>query len=186
MAESDIPIKRGLPELGVRRPWLVLVLNLLIAIGGIAALQAGVFAMFRPSRPVEPGRAKGPARLQVLRIVGVRSLLVTCLCFMSAFYGAYALLGHHMRETLGISASAASMAALTYGIGFGLGGARRSGRPTPPMLTFSTSKKDSSSTTALGIGTCSRFRVSDEARAELDEGKEQQHTSYTSATRVAT
>ena len=40
MAESDIPIKRGLPELGVRRPWLVLVLNLLIAIGGIAALLA--------------------------------------------------------------------------------------------------------------------------------------------------
>jgi len=40
MAEFDIPIKRGLPELGVRRPWLVLVLNLLIAIGGIAALLA--------------------------------------------------------------------------------------------------------------------------------------------------
>ena len=40
MAEPDIPIKRGLPELGVRRPWLVLVLNLLIAIGGIAALLA--------------------------------------------------------------------------------------------------------------------------------------------------
>ena len=40
MAESDIQIKRGLPELGVRRPWLVLVLNLLVAIGGIAALLA--------------------------------------------------------------------------------------------------------------------------------------------------
>ena len=40
MAESDVPIKRGLPELGVRRPWLVLVLNLLVAIGGIAALLA--------------------------------------------------------------------------------------------------------------------------------------------------
>lgn len=40
MTESDIPIKRGLPELGVRRPWLVLVLNLLVAIGGIAALLA--------------------------------------------------------------------------------------------------------------------------------------------------
>ena len=40
MAESDILIKRGLPELGVRRPWLVLVLNLLFAIGGIAALLA--------------------------------------------------------------------------------------------------------------------------------------------------
>ena len=45
MAESDIPItdipiKRGLPELGVRRPWLVTVLNLLVAIGGIASLLA--------------------------------------------------------------------------------------------------------------------------------------------------
>ena len=40
MAESDSLIKRGLPELGVRRPWLVLVLNLLVAIGGIAALLA--------------------------------------------------------------------------------------------------------------------------------------------------
>ena len=40
MAESDIPIKSGLPELGVRRPWLVLVLNLLVAIGGIASLLA--------------------------------------------------------------------------------------------------------------------------------------------------
>ena len=40
MAESDNLIKRGLPELGVRRPWLVLVLNLLVAIGGIAALLA--------------------------------------------------------------------------------------------------------------------------------------------------
>ena len=33
-------MKQGLPELGVRRPWLVLVLNLLIAISGIAALLA--------------------------------------------------------------------------------------------------------------------------------------------------
>ena len=40
MAESDSLVKRGLPELGVRRPWLVLVLNLLVAIGGIAALLA--------------------------------------------------------------------------------------------------------------------------------------------------
>ena len=34
------PAKQGLPELGVRRPWLVLVLNLLIAICGLAALLA--------------------------------------------------------------------------------------------------------------------------------------------------
>ena len=38
MAEKSGFFGRGLPELGVRRPWLVLVLNLLIAIGGLAAL----------------------------------------------------------------------------------------------------------------------------------------------------
>ena len=40
MAESENELKRGLPELGVRRPWLVLVMNLLIAICGLAALMA--------------------------------------------------------------------------------------------------------------------------------------------------
>ena len=40
MADASGKIKQGLPELGVRRPWLVLVLNLLIAISGIAALLA--------------------------------------------------------------------------------------------------------------------------------------------------
>ncbi|MGI9315293.1 MAG: efflux RND transporter permease subunit, partial [Luminiphilus sp.] len=40
MADARGKIKQGLPELGVRRPWLVLVLNLLIAISGIAALLA--------------------------------------------------------------------------------------------------------------------------------------------------
>lgn len=38
MAEKSGFFGGGLPELGVRRPWLVLVLNLLIAIGGLAAL----------------------------------------------------------------------------------------------------------------------------------------------------
>ncbi len=40
MAEDSGLLKGGLPELGVRRPWLILVLNLLIAIGGLAALLA--------------------------------------------------------------------------------------------------------------------------------------------------
>ena len=40
MADASGKMKQGLPELGVRRPWLVLVLNLLIAISGIAALLA--------------------------------------------------------------------------------------------------------------------------------------------------
>ena len=40
MAEPEGELKNGLPELGVRRPWLVLVMNLLIAICGMAALMA--------------------------------------------------------------------------------------------------------------------------------------------------
>ena len=40
MTEAESELKRGLPELGVRRPWLVLVMNLLIAICGLAALMA--------------------------------------------------------------------------------------------------------------------------------------------------
>ena len=40
MAEPKGLLQGGLTELGVRRPWLVLVVNLLIAIGGLAALLA--------------------------------------------------------------------------------------------------------------------------------------------------
>ena len=40
MTEPEGELKNGLPELGVRRPWLVLVMNLLIAICGLAALMA--------------------------------------------------------------------------------------------------------------------------------------------------
>jgi len=40
MTEPESELKKGLPELGVRRPWLVLVMNLLIAICGLAALMA--------------------------------------------------------------------------------------------------------------------------------------------------
>ena len=40
MTEPESELKNGLPELGVRRPWLVLVMNLLIAICGLAALMA--------------------------------------------------------------------------------------------------------------------------------------------------
>ncbi|MBT5888366.1 MAG: efflux RND transporter permease subunit, partial [Halieaceae bacterium] len=40
MADPKGLLRGGLTELGVRRPWLVLVINLLIAIGGLAALLA--------------------------------------------------------------------------------------------------------------------------------------------------
>ena len=40
MAENSLFSAGGLPALGVRRPWLILVMNLLVAIGGLAALLA--------------------------------------------------------------------------------------------------------------------------------------------------
>ena len=40
MAEKGLFSAGGLPALGVRRPWLILVMNLLVAIGGLAALLA--------------------------------------------------------------------------------------------------------------------------------------------------
>ena len=51
---------------------------------------------------------------------GVPSLLLICLGYMSAFYGVYAFLGDHLRTSLGVSAAAAGLVVLTYGIGFGL------------------------------------------------------------------
>ncbi len=54
-------LQGGLPELGVKRPWLVLVINLLIAIAGIAALMAvEVRELPDVDRPIVNVRAQLP------------------------------------------------------------------------------------------------------------------------------
>lgn len=54
-------LQGGLPELGVKRPWLVLVINLLIAISGIAALLAiEVRELPDVDRPIVNVRAQLP------------------------------------------------------------------------------------------------------------------------------
>ena len=49
----------------------------------------------------------------------VPSLLLVCLAFMTAFYGAYAFVGDAVREATGSSAGLAGLIVLSYGIGFG-------------------------------------------------------------------
>lgn len=57
--------------------------------------------------------------LAALKIRGLPPILFGVACYMSAFYGLYAYLGAHLTGTLALSTTAAGLAALTYGIGFG-------------------------------------------------------------------
>jgi DHA1 family inner membrane transport protein len=68
------------------------------------------------SRPV--GKATSP--LAALRIEGLTPILFAVACYMAAFYGLYAYLGTHLTLGLGISTGIAGLAALSYGVGFGV------------------------------------------------------------------
>ena len=98
-----------------------------------------------------PKRASGPRRtaelsgypLQALAIAGVAPLLAVQFLFMTAFYGAYAFFGDHLRGSLDMSAGSAGLVVLVYGTGFGLaafgdGLVDRLGpaRVLPPALGF--------------------------------------------------
>ncbi|TRD15568.1 MFS transporter [Palleronia caenipelagi] len=64
------------------------------------------------------GKTKSP--LVVLRIAGLPPILFGVACYMAAFYGLYAYLGTHLTETLALSTALAGLAALSYGVGFGV------------------------------------------------------------------
>ena len=57
--------------------------------------------------------------LVALRIKGLPPILFGVACYMAAFYGLYAYLGAHLTETLALSTTAAGIAAMSYGAGFG-------------------------------------------------------------------
>lgn len=61
-----------------------------------------------------------PAPLEALGIPGIVPLLIACAAFMTAFYGVYGYLGDHLHVGLGEPVSANGLAALAYGIGFGM------------------------------------------------------------------
>ncbi len=74
----------------------------------------------RLPQPRAPMNAPATSPLAALQIAGLPLLLVAVACYMIAFYGLYAFLGSHMTGALGLSTSTAGLAALTYGIGFGI------------------------------------------------------------------
>nr|WP_281378098.1 MFS transporter [Martelella radicis] len=105
------------------------------ALATLALLTCLIFAVTGDGNP-DNARGKVYTRREAIRVRGVVSMLATGLLFMTVFYGTYALLGLRMRDALGISAAAASLAVMTYGIGFGIGGilARHVDRLGPARL----------------------------------------------------
>lgn len=89
--------------------WLLGGASLLVLIG---AKRADI------PEPMVSGVSTSP--LKALRIQGLPPLLFAVACYMAAFYGLYAFLGSHLTEGLGIATKVAGMAALSYGVGFGI------------------------------------------------------------------
>ena len=58
--------------------------------------------------------------LRALKISGVMPLLLVCLCYMMAFYGAYGYVSDHVRYVLDRPIRFTGLIAMSYGIGFGL------------------------------------------------------------------
>ncbi len=85
----------------------------------LAGLAAAVAALLRALPPGTRGGAAAPRYRDAAGRPGVRSLLLVVLCYMAAFYGAYAYLGDHVRALHGAGAGTAGLVSLAYGLGFG-------------------------------------------------------------------
>lgn len=89
-----------------------------VAVAGLSALAlAGLSAS---SLPDIRKNGPAPAPLEALGIPGIVPLLLACGAFMTAFYGLYGYLGDHLHNGLGEPVRANGLAALSYGIGFGM------------------------------------------------------------------
>ncbi len=64
--------------------------------------------------------SKAISPLMALRIQGLHPILFAVACYMAVFYGLYAYLGTHLTQDLGIATGVAGLAALSYGVGFGV------------------------------------------------------------------
>jgi len=95
--------------------WRVVYLAMAVFAALVTFLMAG-------SIPVQskPKAVSGTSPLTALRIPGVFGLLGSVVAYMTAFYGLYAYLGTHLTQFLGLSTAMAGVAALAYGIGFGI------------------------------------------------------------------
>lgn len=79
----------------------------------LIALRRNEFSEHRSA-----SRATSP--LKAVRIKGLPPILFAVACYMAAFYGLYAYLGTHLTLGLGVATGVAGLAALSYGVGFGV------------------------------------------------------------------
>ncbi len=96
--------------------------NWRVVFAGLAVLSAMVLHALSRSGHADPGRLPTPSSaspLSALRVAGVVPLLLMCLAYMIAFYGAYGFVGAHIHEVLGHPVGAAGAIAVSYGLGFG-------------------------------------------------------------------
>ncbi|WP_395490959.1 MFS transporter [Cedecea davisae] len=88
-----------------------------VSVSGLAALA--LFALIRLNMQDRPAAGIAPSPLSALSLPGIKSLLVVCGAFMTAFYGLYAYLGDHLHQGLGLPVTANGVVAVAYGAGFG-------------------------------------------------------------------
>lgn len=88
-----------------------------VSVTCLAALA--LFALIRLNMQDRPAAGIAPSPLSALGLPGIKSLLVVCGAFMTAFYGIYAYLGDHLHQDLGLPVTANGGVAIAYGAGFG-------------------------------------------------------------------
>ncbi len=84
----------------------------------LSAAQAFVL-MFLPPSPRTSAQPTAPYAA-ALAVPGMKPLLCGTLAFMFAFYGAYAFFGDHLRTVHAAGAWLVGIAAMSYGLGYGL------------------------------------------------------------------
>ncbi|NIG77644.1 MFS transporter [Klebsiella sp. Ap-873] len=88
-----------------------------VSVSCLAALA--LIALVRLNMQDRPAAGMAPSPLSALGLPGIKSLLVVCGAFMTAFYGIYAYLGDHLHQDLGLPVTANGGVAIAYGAGFG-------------------------------------------------------------------
>jgi DHA1 family inner membrane transport protein len=88
-----------------------------VSVSCLAALA--LIALFRLNMQDRPAAGIAPSPLSALGLPGIKSLLVVCCAFMTAFYGLYAYLGDHLHQDLGLPVTVNGGVAIAYGAGFG-------------------------------------------------------------------
>lgn len=88
-----------------------------VSVSCLAALA--LIALVRLNIQDRPAAGIAPSPLSALGLPGIKSLLVVCGAFMTAFYGIYAYLGDHLHQDLGLPVTANGGVAIAYGAGFG-------------------------------------------------------------------